>query len=141
MLRADLLSARGRGDVAARALVPCVRVWRIVSIQARSQISTRLLGSLRILLRHTQPPEPALAELQNALATLPDDDDLVTDVQHRRARFLDDIAAPRTTLSEALGRRVHAAMRDALEPAAARHVRGSVGRRGATVAGEGGRGR
>lgn len=104
-VRADLLSARGHGDAAANALVAHARLWRTVPLFLRWQISTRLLGSLRIMLRHTQPSEPALAALQRAVSELPDTDALVTDVQQRRAQFLDDIAAPRGTLTEAVARR------------------------------------
>jgi hypothetical protein len=104
-VRADVLSARGHGDKAAGALVASVRLWRTVPIPFRSQVSSRVLGSLRILLRHTQPAEPALAALQKALADLPDADALVTDVQYRRARFIDAIDAPRPSLTEALARR------------------------------------
>ena len=103
-LRADLLSARGRGEAAADALVPCARVWRTVPVFTRFQISARLLGSLRILLRHTGVSPGALARLQAAFEAHPDADDLVADVRLRRARFLDGIAAPRQSV-EAIVRR------------------------------------
>ena len=105
-VRADLLSARFHGDSAARSLVANVRLWRTVSIFSRSQMSTRLLGSVRILLRHTQPSGEALAALQHALMECRDEDALVADVRLRRARFLDEIASPRTTLTDAVARRV-----------------------------------
>lgn len=104
-VRADLLSARAHGDAAARALVASVRLRRAVSIVSRSQLSTRLLGSVRILLRHTQPSGESLALLQNALTELPDEKALISDLHLRRARFLDDVDAPRRTLTEAVARR------------------------------------
>ena len=102
-LRADVFSARGKGDAAAASLAAAAGVWRTVRDPpfARMQVSTRMLASVRILLRHHAATSTALATLQHALAALPDRDDLLSDVRLRRARFLDDIAAPRRTLMDA----------------------------------------
>ncbi|HET7694946.1 MAG TPA: hypothetical protein VFK57_04505 [Vicinamibacterales bacterium] len=105
-LRADLLSARGRTEDAARALTACVRFARALSTFRRAQLSTRLLGSCRILLRHGAVPAAALADLQKSLTTLPDDDTLAADARAQRVRFLEWIQAPAEGPFEALLRRV-----------------------------------
>ena len=99
-LDADLYSARGRADDAAAALTSCARLWRTMGTLARSQLSQRLLGSTRILLRHGRPRREQLTSLQQAFAELADTDRLADDVRGSRARFLDDIAAPRRGLIE-----------------------------------------
>lgn len=104
LLHADLLSARGNADAAAYAIAACVRLFRTLEPFARAQLATRTLGSLRILLRHGSPSREALTALLQAFASLPDRDDLVAEVRARRARFVDDVAAPSRTLSDALVR-------------------------------------
>lgn len=106
LLHADLLSARGNGDAAARAIAACVRLLRALEPFARAQLATRTLGSMRILLRHASPSRETITALSQAFASLPDRDDLVADVSGRRARFLDERAAPSRTLSDAVVRRV-----------------------------------
>jgi hypothetical protein len=101
-LRADLLSARRRADAAAAALGSCVRVYRTLELFPRGQLSARLLGSVRILLRHGAPSREALAALQQVLETVPDTDDIAAETIRRRARFLDDIAAPRARVIDAV---------------------------------------
>ena len=120
-LRADIFSARGDGDAAVRSLVACAGLWRTMPPRAfgRLQISSRLLASLRILFRHTSPSPAALAALQQALSAYPDADDLIEETRLRRARFLDDSAAPRPTLHETLVRR-------AMRPWIARSDRGQL---------------
>lgn len=102
-VRADLLSARDRGDAAADALVASARLLRTMSLTFyRAEGSGRLLASVRILLRHTTPGEVPLARLQHALMELSDADSLVGDLQQSRAQFLDGIGRPRETLTEAI---------------------------------------
>jgi len=103
-LRADLLSVRGKGDEAARALVPCVRLWRTVS-PLRYQISGRVLGSVRILLRHADPGAAALAELSGSLAALPDSDEVARQTMLQRARFIDSFREPPRTLMDRIAGR------------------------------------
>ena len=55
----------------------------------RFQHAARLLGSVRILFRHTQPSDASLAALQHAFETWPDDDPAVRNVLQDRARFID----------------------------------------------------
>ncbi len=105
-LRADLHSARARADDAAAALASCVRLGRTMPTFSRFQLSQRLLGSTRILLRHVRLPPATLAALQHAFAAAPDADSLAEDLRRSRAAFLDDIAAPRTSLVDAIVRRV-----------------------------------
>ena len=89
-LRADLASARGDGEAAAAALVPCLRLQRtFVSSLDRSLQATRIVGSVRILLRHTRPSAGALDAMQRALDTWPDDDPTPRDVLLDRAHFID----------------------------------------------------
>lgn len=89
-LRADLASLSGDGDAAARALVPCIGVKRTVTLaQNRAGIADRILGSVRILFRHTTPSDGALADLQRAMASWPDEDNTVGDMMRDRARLLE----------------------------------------------------
>lgn len=105
LVHADVLSARGRPDAAAAAIGACARLSRALEPFPRGQLATRMLGSIRILLRHGAPSREALAALQQAFASLPDADDLADDLRVRRARFLEEIAAPRRTLADAVVRR------------------------------------
>jgi hypothetical protein len=106
-LRADLLSMRGRGDEAAAVLVASVRLQRtMLRSFYRYQASSRLLGSLRTLLRRTSPAPSSLAKLQRAFEALPDTDSLTVELLQARARFLDDIARPGATLGEAVAGRL-----------------------------------
>jgi hypothetical protein len=89
-LRADLLAALGDGEAAARALVPAVRLHRTLTLTGyRSQRAGRLLGSFRILLRHTQPSESSLVALQRAFDAWPDEDGALRSVLRERARFIE----------------------------------------------------
>ena len=97
-LRADLLSARGRTEAAAEALLPAARLLRTVSGLTRYIASNRLLGSLRILLRHGSPGAPALETLQRALADLPDEDGMAREVALRRGAFIDSLSVPPSRL-------------------------------------------
>ncbi len=101
-LRADLLSVRGKGDDAAKALIPCVRLWRTVSPFLRYQVSGRILGSVRILLRHAEPGAAALSELSSSLAALPEDDEVAQQTMMQRARFIDSFREPQRTLTDQL---------------------------------------
>jgi hypothetical protein len=106
-LRADLLSMRGRGDEAANVLVPSVRMQRTMPLSLyRYHASSRLLGSLRILLRHSSPTESSLLTLQRAFESLPDSDTLTQEMMQSRAQFLDAIARPAGTMGEAVAERV-----------------------------------
>jgi hypothetical protein len=88
-LRADLTSLGGNGEAAARALVPCIRLKRTVTMsQYRAGIAQRILGSLRILLRHTTPSDAALAAVQQALESWPDADGTAGDLMRDRARLI-----------------------------------------------------
>ena len=94
-LRADLLSMRGRGDLGAELLVASVRLQRTIrSSLSRYFASTRVLGSLRILLRHSSPAEASLLRLQRTFEALPDSDSLTQEMMESRAQFLDGIARP-----------------------------------------------
>ena len=104
-LRADFLSIHGKGDDAAKALVPCVRLWRTVSPFLRYQVSGRILGSLRILLRHAEPSATALSELSAALSALPEDDDVAHEAMLQRARFIDSFGEPQRSLTDQLAAR------------------------------------
>jgi hypothetical protein len=106
-LRADLYAVNGKGDEAASSLVTAARTVR-TSVDAYSRWVglARLLGSVRILLRHASPGEAALARLQNAIAGLPDTDTVAEEVQRSRARMLDEWRDPRRTVSEAVVHRV-----------------------------------
>ena len=105
-LRADLLSARGRTDAAAEALVPSARLLRTVTGMTRYLAANRLLGSLRILLRHGSPEAARLEQLQRALAELPDEDAIARDVGLRRGAFIDSLNNQRLTVGEAIAGRV-----------------------------------
>ena len=105
-LRADFLSVHGKGDEAAKMLVPCVRLWRTVSPFLRYQISGRILGSVRILLRHAEPGAEPLAELASSLATLPEDDEVAHQTALQRARFIDSFGEPQRGLTDQLAARV-----------------------------------
>jgi hypothetical protein len=88
-LTADILSARGEGDVAAGVLVRSIRLQRTITIPFYRSISNaRLYGSLRILLKHAPPGEDALLRLQRGFEEWPDDDGLVLNVQTQRAELL-----------------------------------------------------
>jgi hypothetical protein len=100
-LRADLLARRGEGDAAARALIGSVRLQRAIqSSFSSSVLRTRLLASLRILLRHSTPGEPSLAALQRAFEEQPDDDGMTREIMQERARFLASLDAPRRGVAE-----------------------------------------
>lgn len=102
-LRADLFSMRGRAEQGAEALVASVRLQRTMRPSyARYWASTRVLGSLRILLRHTSPPEATLVKLQRAFDGLPDADTLAQELMESRAEFLDGLARPPGTIGEAV---------------------------------------
>jgi hypothetical protein len=119
-VRADLYSARGNGDEAAASLFSSARLQRALTDSfSQSRHMTRLLGSVRILLRHTSPSEAALARLQRAVAELPDSDALVRDVQRRRAQVIDDWSHPRAGVSEAILLRI-------LRPSIARSTRAEL---------------
>ena len=105
-LRADFFSIHGKGDEAARALVPCVRLWRTVSPFLRYQVSSRILGSLRILLRRAEPGAAALSELSSSLSALPEDDEVAQQTMLQRARFIDSFREPQRGLTEQLAARV-----------------------------------
>jgi hypothetical protein len=106
-LRADLLSMRGNGDQAAEALVASVRLLRTMPRSFyRYQASSRLLGSLRILLRHTSPTETALATLQRAFAGTPDADTLTQEMLEARAQFLETIDRPAASVAQAATERL-----------------------------------
>jgi hypothetical protein len=104
-LRADFLSIHGQGDEAARALIPCVRLWRTVSPFLRYQVSGRILGSVRILLRHGDPGPAALTELSASLAQLPEDDEVARETMLQRARFIDSFAETQRTLPDQIAAR------------------------------------
>ena len=105
-LRADFFSIHGKGDEAAKALIPCVRLWRTVSPFLRYQVSGRILGSVRILLRHADPSAAALSELSSALAALPEDDEVAHQTMLQRARFIDSFGEPQRGLSDRLAARL-----------------------------------
>ena len=106
-LRADLLSMRGRGDEAAEVLVASVRLLRTMPLSYyRGQASRRLLGSVRILLRHARPAPASLAKLQQALETRPDTDTLTQEMLQARAEFIEFIAHPSSTIGGALSARI-----------------------------------
>lgn len=89
-LRADLAAAQGDGERAAAALVAAVRLQRTLdSALNRSAHAVRVLGSLRILFRHTQPPDQALAALQRAFDSWPDEDQMLPYMLQQRARFIE----------------------------------------------------
>lgn len=97
-LRADMLAKRGHGDAAATALIASVRLRRtIMRPNDRYAYASRLLGSLRILLRHTSPGDESLVRLQRAFEQQPADDDLAMEVMMRRIDFLRGLDAPRAT--------------------------------------------
>ena len=105
-MRADLFSARGRGDAAAQALIPCVRLRRTMPLTQQTQVAIRLLGSVRIMLHHAKPSERSLEALQRALMEPPDSDDLVHYVEQQRARFIDEINSPRGEVGDMILRRL-----------------------------------
>lgn len=87
-LRADLASIGGDADLAAAALVPCIRLQRTLSFpSSHSAHSVRILGSLRIFFRHTQPSERALATLQDAIDSWPANDTMLRSTLLDRARY------------------------------------------------------
>ncbi len=89
-LRADLAAIRGDGGAAVAALVPSVRLQRTLNwTWYRSQHAGRLLGSFRILFRHTQPSDASLVTLQRAFETWPDEDGALRTVLQERARLID----------------------------------------------------
>ena len=55
----------------------------------RAAHATRLLGSLRILFRHTHPADASLVTLKSGFATWPDEDTVLRDVLQNRARVID----------------------------------------------------
>ena len=106
-IRADLFSVKGKPNEAAASLVSSARALRTHQDSYLRWIGvSRLLGSVRILLRHTSPGEPALKQLQDAIASLPDTDTVAAEVQRSRASMLDDWRNPRRTVSEAMLQRI-----------------------------------
>ena len=107
-LRADVLAARGDADGAVAALVPCLRLQRTLLGIYRAQQAARLLGSFRVLLRHTSPSDASLATLQENLASWPEEDGAVRALLQQRVRFLSYADAPARGFGEfmlsALGR-------------------------------------
>ena len=102
-LRADLYSVKGKPNEAAASLVSSARALRTQADAYYRWIGvSRLLGSVRILLRHTSPGEPALKQLQDAIAALPDNDTVAAEVQRARASMLDEWRNPSRTVSEAV---------------------------------------
>lgn len=105
-LRADLFAARGKGDDAARALVPCIRLLRVASQFSRYILTNRIMGSARILLRRAAPGAEALQAMQTALAQLPDTDGLEREALMQRARYIDEISSPKLSLGDAILARI-----------------------------------
>ena len=98
---------RGHGEQAAEVLVGSVRLLRTIrSSFSRYLASTRVLGSLRILLRHNSLPERVLVRLQRTFEGLPDSDTLAQEMIESRAQFLDTIARPGRTIGETLAGRI-----------------------------------
>jgi len=90
-LRADLLAVHGKGDEAVASLVAAIRVQRTFSsLFSRNALSQRVLGSLRILLRHATPSVASLETLQRAFTDLPDEDGLARDLIRFRAVLIED---------------------------------------------------
>jgi len=88
-LSADVLSARGQGDLAADVLVRSIRLQRTLTISFyRNFALRRLYGSLRLLLLHGQPGPDSLRRLQAAMEEWPDDDGLAAQVLGARAEML-----------------------------------------------------
>jgi hypothetical protein len=88
-------SALGDGETAVAALVPCIRLQRtLVSANARTGLGNRIVGSVRILLRHTAPSAAALMSLQRALEAWPDEDPTVRNLRLDRARLIDMSSTP-----------------------------------------------
>jgi hypothetical protein len=116
-LRADLLSMRGHGDEAAAALVASVRLLRTLPRSYyRGPASTRLLGSVRILLRNTSPADASLTKLQQAFKSLPETDTLAHETLQVRAEFIELVTHPSSTIGEAVSARV-------MRPTRTRHTR------------------
>jgi hypothetical protein len=99
-LRADVRSARGDAEGAVTALVPCVRLQRTLLRYYRGPHAARVLGSFRILFRHTSPSDPSLAELQRSFAAWSEDDGAVRALLQDRARFISYIDSPSRSLGE-----------------------------------------
>lgn len=102
-LRADLLSRRHDPEAAAAALVASIRIHRAMPTTFyRYQADSRLLGSLRIFLRHTAAADGTLSTLQRAFAEWPDEDSLARETIGRRAEFLQSLSGPRGSVGEAV---------------------------------------
>jgi hypothetical protein len=102
-LRADLLSRRHDAEGAIAALVASVRLLRAIPTSFyRFQADSRLLGSIRILLRHTPPDARSLLALQREVERLPDEDGVPREVMQRRAEFLESLDLPRRSMFETL---------------------------------------
>lgn len=100
-LRADVLAARGDADGAVAALVPCVRLQRVLLHPIyRSQHAERVLGSFRILFRHTAPSDASLVSLEEAFAVWPDVDAVERGMMQDRVRFLSYVDAPGRSLGD-----------------------------------------
>jgi hypothetical protein len=127
-LRADLCTKQGDGDAAATALVASVRLQRATCLPGyRSQSVSRLLGSLRILLRHTSPSEESLVNLQRAFESVPEDDGLAREAMRRRAQFLEALDGPGGNPAESIGSWV-------FRPLIVHYGRRHVGEFGETIA-------
>jgi hypothetical protein len=88
-LHADILSARGDGNIAADALVRSVTLQRTITITFyRSSSASRLYGSIRILLNRGVPDAESLQRLQAAFEAWPDEDGVVAELQQKRAEIL-----------------------------------------------------
>jgi len=89
-LRADLASLSSDADTAVAALVPAIRLQRtLYGSSYRSRHGVRILGSLRIFFRHTQPSSSALATLQRAFDSWPEEDTLRRSTLLDRARYIE----------------------------------------------------
>jgi hypothetical protein len=94
-LRADVASVSGDGETAAAALVPCIRLHRVFHGGFdRGGHGGRIVGSLRILLRHTTPSDPALRSIQRAMESWPDEDPTARNILLDRARVVDRSGSP-----------------------------------------------
>jgi hypothetical protein len=101
-LRADVLAAHGDAEGAVAALVPCLRLQRTLLPPYRSQHAARLLGSFRILFRHTVPSDASLTALQRAVADWPDEEVILRGLLQDRAHFIGFLEVPSRSFGEAV---------------------------------------